>query len=101
MIFGPQRTIIVIGVNKIVPDIEAARERIRRVCAPMNVKRHIEKHNLHGIYDDLPCAKTGSFADCKHPMRICSTTVILECAGKYTPIGIQKKVVIIGEELGI
>jgi len=101
MIFGPQRTIIVVGANKIVPDVEAARERIRRVCAPMNVKRHIEKHNLHGIYDDLPCAKTGFCADCKHPMRICATTVILECAGKYTLIGIDKKVVIIGEELGI
>ncbi len=101
MIFGPQRTIIVVGANKIVPDVEAAQERIRRVCAPMNVKRHIEKHNLHGIYDDLPCAKTGFCADCKHPMRICATTVILECAGKYTLIGIEKKVVIIGEELGI
>ena len=101
MIFGPQKTIIVVGANKIVPDAEAARERIRRVCAPMNVRRHIEKHNLHGIYDDIPCAITGFCADCKHPMRICATTVILECAGKYTLIGIEKKVVIIGEELGI
>lgn len=101
MIFGPQKTIIVLGANKIVPDAEAARERIRRICAPLNVKRHIEKHNLHGIYDDLPCAKTGLCADCKHPMRICATTVILECAGKYTLIGMEKKVVIVGEELGI
>jgi L-lactate utilization protein LutB len=101
MIFGPQRTIIVVGANKIVPDVEAARERIRRICAPINVRRHIEKHNLHGIYDDLPCARTGFCADCRHPMRICATTVVLECAGKYTFIGMEKKVVIIGEELGI
>ena len=102
MIFGPRITIIIAGVNKIVPDATAARERIRTVCGPVNVKRHIEKHNVHGVFDELPCAKTGFCGDCKHPMRICAATVILECSGMGTIMGEEpKKVVIVGEELGI
>ena len=101
MIFGPTRTIIVVGANKIVSDVEAARERIRKICAPMNVKRHIEKHNTGALYGELPCAKTGFCADCKHPMRICAATVVLECAGLGARIGSEKKVVIVGEDLGI
>jgi len=101
MIFGPRIIIFVAGANKIVPDVIAARDRIRTVCAPMNVRRHIEKHNVHGVFDDLPCAKTGFCSDCKHPMRICAATVILECAGLGALMGREKKVVIVGEELGI
>jgi hypothetical protein len=101
MIFGPRITIFVAGANKIVPDVTAARERIRTVCAPVNVKRHIEKHNIRGAFDDLPCAKTGFCADCRHPMRICAATIILECAGLGSLMGREKKVVIVGEELGI
>lgn len=103
MIFGPRITIIVAGANKIVTDVTAARERIKTVCAPINIKRHIEKHNAHGVFDDLlPCVKTGFCADCNHPMRICAATVILECAGLGVLMGAEpKKVVIVGEELGI
>jgi L-lactate utilization protein LutB len=102
MIFGPKRTIFVAGANKIVPDVEAARERIKRVCAPINVKRHIEKHNVQGFFDDLPCAKTGFCADCNLPQRICAMTVIIECSGvSQLMSGEPKRVVIVGEELGI
>jgi hypothetical protein len=102
MIFGPKRTIFVAGANKIVPDVEAARERIRKICAPMNVKRHIEKHNNQGIFGELPCAKTGFCADCKMPQRICAMTVVIECTGLGQFItGEPKKVVIVGEDLGI
>lgn len=36
MIFGPRKAIIVVGVNKIVKNVEEALERIRRVTAPLN-----------------------------------------------------------------
>ena len=102
MIFGPRVTIFVAGANKIVPDVTAARERIRTICGPVNVRRHIEQHNVQGVFDDLPCARTGFCADCTHHMRICAATVILECSGLGTIMGDEpKKVVIIGEELGI
>jgi len=102
MIFGPKRTSIVAGANKVVTDVEAARDRIRKICAPMNVKRHIEKHNDQGIFSELPCAKTGFCADCKMPQRICAMTVIIECVGLgQFIVGEPKKVVIVGEALGI
>jgi hypothetical protein len=103
MIFGPKRTIFVAGANKIVSDVEAARERIKSVCAPMNVKRHIEKHNAGGLFGELPCATTGFCADCKLPQRICAMTVILECSGLFFKVGGEqkKRVVIVGEELGL
>jgi len=102
MIFGPKRTIFVMGANKIVSDAEAARERIKKICAPINVKRHIEKHGAGGFFGELPCAKTGFCADCKLPQRICAMTVIIECSGLFQSIGGEKKrVVIIGEKLGL
>ncbi len=102
MIFGPKRTIFVAGANKIVANVEAARERIKRVCAPTKVKRHIEKHHAGGFFGELPCAKTGFCADCKLPQRICAMTVIIECSGVLQSIGGEKKrVVIVGEELGL
>jgi len=36
--FGPKKVVIVVGYNKIVPDVEAAIERIKDVAAPMNAK---------------------------------------------------------------
>jgi len=101
MIFGPTKTIIVVSANKIVADAEAARERIRNICAPMNVKRHNEKHNTEAFFGQLPCATSGFCADCKHPMRICAATVVLESAGLGALMGRVKKVVIVGEDLGL
>ncbi len=97
MIFGPGMIIFVAGINKIVPDAEAARDRIRRVCAPINAKRHFEKHKIAPI-GELPCAKTGFCVDCNYSDRICCFTVIIEGSG----VGKEpKKVIIVGEELGI
>lgn len=102
MIFGPRRTIFVAGANKIVANVEAARERIKRICAPTNIRRHIEKHHAERFFGELPCAKTGFCADCKLPQRICAMTVIIECSGVLQSIGGEKKrVVIVGEELGL
>lgn len=35
-IYGPDRIVVVAGINKLVPDERAARERIAFVAAPMN-----------------------------------------------------------------
>ncbi|MDI7259126.1 MAG: lactate utilization protein [Thermodesulfobacteriota bacterium] len=40
MIFGPEKVIVVSGVNKIVHDVNQAFQRIRQVAAPMNGRRH-------------------------------------------------------------
>ncbi len=92
LIYGPKKVIAVAGINKIVADEEEARERIRRVAAPINSYRHALKHGMEA----LPCVLTGKCVDCRHPRRICNDTVIVEFQ-RFPRI----EVVIIGERLGI
>ncbi|HQH43204.1 MAG TPA: lactate utilization protein [Syntrophorhabdaceae bacterium] len=87
MTFGPKKVIIVAGINKIVPDIEAAIDRIKRVAAPMNAKRL----NL-----PLPCAETGHCHDCNSDKRICRIISILVKKPSQTDISVY----LINEELG-
>ena len=37
--YGPESVIVVVGVNKIVGNINDAFERVKKVCAPLNAKR--------------------------------------------------------------
>ncbi|MFH1003797.1 MAG: lactate utilization protein [Chloroflexota bacterium] len=97
-IFGPDKVIIVAGVNKIVRDVDEALERIRRVCAPMNARRHYLKHH-RPEYGDLPCVRTGRCVDCSHDWRLCRYTVIIE--GSMGRDKGRFNVVMVGEELGI
>ena len=98
MIFGPEKVIVVVGVNKIVRDVNEALERIHQFAAPINAKRHYLKHDREE-FADLPCVKTGRCIDCNHAARICRYTVIIEgvASGEKGRIN----VVLVGEELGI
>jgi L-lactate utilization protein LutB len=87
MIFGPGEVIIVAGVNKIVPDLDAAVERVNGYASPMN--------NLR-FNSDNPCAKTGICMDCSSPSRICNIATILH----RCPSGAKIRVLIVGESLG-
>ena len=98
LIFGPEKVIIVAGVNKIVKDVNEALERIHNVAAPMNAKRHYVKHQWPEL-GDLPCVRTGSCVNCNHDWRICRYTVIIE--GTMVREKGRINVVLVGEELGI
>ena len=98
MVFGPDKVIVVVGVNKIVRDVNEAMERIRQVAAPINAKRHYLKHHRPEI-GDLPCVRTGSCTDCNHDWRICRYTVIIE--GTMIREKGRINVVLVGEELGL
>jgi L-lactate utilization protein LutB len=98
MIFGPRKVIIVAGGNKIVRNVEDALNRVRNICAPQNVIRHVTKHQAEW-YQDLPCVKTGFCADCAHPWRICNYTTIIEGVRQSERGRIN--VVLVGERLGI
>ncbi len=63
MIFGPKHVIIIVGKNKIVPNISEAMDRIRNYVAPKNAKRHHLK---------TPCVLTGKCTDCQDNNRICN-----------------------------
>jgi L-lactate utilization protein LutB len=87
MSFGPKKVIVVVGVNKIVSDLDAAMERIEMYAAPINNKR-LDRPN--------PCTVTGTCMDCQGATRICNMTSILH----KKPPTIDFHVVIVGEELG-
>ncbi len=87
MIFGPKKTIVVAGVNKICSTVEDAVTRIETCAAPVNAKRLNRK---------TPCTHTGVCQDCDSPERICSVTTIMH--KKPHPADIL--VIIVGEPLG-
>ncbi len=85
--FGPKNVIVLVGYNKIVPDLEEAMLRVKNYVAPVNAARLDMK---------TPCVKTGFCQECKSPDRICNTWTITE---KSFPKG-RVKVVLIKESLG-
>lgn len=87
MVFGPQKVIIVAGVNKIVENLDAAIARARNVAAVTNAKK---------LGVNVPCLKMGRCIDCDSPERICKITVILDRCPTSTLI----HVLVVGEDLG-
>ncbi|KPU27199.1 membrane protein [Caloranaerobacter sp. TR13] len=69
MIYGPDKVIVVVGVNKIVKNIDEAIERNRELAAPANAKRLNRK---------TPCAEVGYCMDCMSPDRICNEYVVIK-----------------------
>jgi L-lactate utilization protein LutB len=98
MIFGPAKVILIVGVNKIVKDAEAALERIHQIAAPINAQRHYLKHHAEK-FANLPCVKTGSCIECRHENKICNYTVTIDGAMPQHKGRIN--VVLVNEELGI
>ena len=85
--FGPKNVVILVGRNKIVPDVDEGMFRIKNYAAPINSMRLDKK---------TPCVKTSYCEDCKSPDRICNTWAITE---KSFPKG-RIKVVLINEDMG-
>ena len=87
LIFGPKQVLVIVGMNKVEPTLEAAITRARSVASPMNMQRFSKK---------TPCALTGMCADCLSPDSICNQMVrTRRCA----PAG-RIKVILVGENLG-
>lgn len=68
MLFGHEDVYVICGENKIVENLDAAFERIRKVAGPMNAKR---------LHVNTPCVHTGVCSDCDSPDRICNAETIL------------------------
>lgn len=88
MIFGPKKVILVIGINKIVRNVNEAIDRIKNVIAP---------YHAMTIGRKTPCATELRCTDCKSPERICNVTTIIEKKPSSTDIAI----VLVGEDLGL
>ena len=85
--FGPKNVIILVGRNKIVPDLDEAMFRIKNYAAPVNTMRLDKK---------TPCAKTSFCEDCKSPDRICNTWTITEKSFPKKRV----KIILINKNLG-
>ena len=99
LVFGPRKVIIVAGVNKIVPDLRVAVERVKHTAAPANCIR---------LSCDTFCAKSGvcispSFdesdlmchADCGQGTICCNTLIMKRQREKD-----RVTVILVGEDLG-
>ncbi len=87
MFFGPDRVIVVCGVNKIAKDLQSAIDRVKNVACPLNGRR---------LGLDTPCALSGKCNDCDSPQRMCKVTVLLERPTN----GKTVYVILVGETLG-
>lgn len=94
LIYGPQRVIVVAGVNKIVRNLQEAISRVKYVAAPANGVR---------LGTNTPCSHTGRCAQCDGGMTAgCASEKRMCC--QYVVTGYQRtdriRVVLVGEELG-
>ena len=87
LIQGPSHVIIVVGINKIVTDVENGVARVRNMASPANAIRLKKK---------IPCAATGHCHDCLAPDCFCNQIVITRRSGHEGRI----KVYLVAENLG-
>jgi len=85
--YGPKQVIVIVSLNKVMPDLSSAIKRARSVAAPTNAQRF-------GL--DTPCAKTGKCFNCNSPDCICADIVITRISRPKQRI----KIIFCGEELG-
>lgn len=92
---GPKKVILIVGVNKIVPDLNAAIRRVKTIAAPLNTKR---------LNCDTYCRQTGvcmgldgGMTDgCHSPGRICCSYLI----SAQQRVENRIHVILVGESLG-
>lgn len=88
MFFGPLNSIMIIGRNKIAPDIESGYSRLRNICGAFHSKTK-QRNN--------PCVKTGKCMNCNSFDRLCRVTTIIEKKPKH----INANIIIVDEDLGL
>ncbi|KAF5073758.1 LUD domain protein [anaerobic digester metagenome] len=87
MSFGPKNVIVICGINKVAPNLDAAVSRARNVAAATNAFRFMGK---------TPCVTTGSCHNCTTTDCICSQILITRLCRPAKRI----KVIVVGEEMG-
>ena len=85
--YGPEHVVMIIGLNKVTPDVDTAIERTRHEAAPINAQR----------FDiETPCKLSGACADCKSPQSICCHMLITRL--EHHPD--RMKVILVNDDLG-
>ena len=84
---GPKKVVMIVGMNKVCSDVDAAMKRARNVAAPINAQRF-------GL--STPCSKTGACMNCKSPDTICCQFLIT----RYSKHPGRIHVILVNEALG-
>lgn len=87
LIHGPEQVILLVGMNKVVEDVNAGIERVGIYAAPPNASR---------LGTRTPCGVTGYCGDCHSEDCMCCQIVVTRHSRHKGRI----KVILIGEELG-
>lgn len=85
--YGPDRVILIVGMNKVCPDLESAITRVHNVAAPPNCMR---------LNIENPCTKDGICHNCLSPTKICNMLHVMH----FNRFPGRIQVVLVGEQLG-
>lgn len=85
--YGPKKVVLIVGMNKVAKDVDAALKRARNIAAPINTQRF-------GL--NTPCSKTGSCLNCKSPDTICCQFLIT----RYSRHKDRIHVILVNNKLG-
>ncbi len=87
LLYGPKNIIMIVGMNKLVKDVDEGLSRIRNYTAPLNAVR---------LGCDTPCGKVGHCCDCTAPASMCCQIVTT----RFSRVKDRIKIILVGEELG-
>ena len=87
--FGPKNVLLIVGMNKVVNDVEDGIKRVRNFASPPNTLRLGLK---------TPCSMTGRCGDCYGDTCICSQIVVTR--RQSAMMKDRVKVILVGESLG-
>lgn len=85
--FGPKRVILVIGLNKVAPDVPSALARARSTASPINMARFDR---------NTPCSKDGMCHNCSSEESICNYFHFI----RQSYPARRHVVILVGEDLG-
>ena len=91
MIFGPKKVVLLVGMNKVATDLDAAYARVRAIAAPANNMRLAKAYGLEN-----PCLEDGRCHQCMSPTKICNIWTVIEGQSDKDRL----HVVLVGEDLG-
>lgn len=85
--FGPDKVIIVVGINKVTSTLADAVSRVKNIACPLNAKR--------SGYNP-PCVELKRCVDCSSIERVCNTLSIIEGQSDKE----RMKLIIVNQEMG-
>jgi hypothetical protein len=95
MFWGHPLSIVIVGRNKIVCNLDEAFDRIKNIIAPTHFR--IRSGEMGGRKRETPCVATGKCNDCRSQDRGCNIYTIIE--GK--PARTDLHVIIVNQDLGL